>query len=281
MSLGRALLLLGRVSNLPTVFSNCLAAFILGGAGEWHRLAFAIIGATLFYLGGMYLNDAWDAGFDKRFRKERPIPSGAIGEKIVWIIGSLQLATGLICFTLAKVPISLSLTLSSAILVYNALHKVVDYSPFLMALCRFVLFLCVASIGEKGITGASIWGAIALACYILGLSHLAKGESGENQKPNPLPCLLLAVPPLLAFLVHDGEYRFYGLTLIILYVAWMFHCLRKLWMNAVPITEAISGLLAGIILVDLLTLGLDNPNWILLAMLFVIALLCQRFVPAT
>ncbi|HEY0550448.1 MAG TPA: UbiA family prenyltransferase, partial [Verrucomicrobiae bacterium] len=74
----RALLLLGRVSNLPTVWSNCLAGWLLGGGGEWPQFAVLCGGATLLYVGGMFLNDAFDAEFDAQHRRERPIPSGAI-----------------------------------------------------------------------------------------------------------------------------------------------------------------------------------------------------------
>ena len=70
----RALLVLGRVSNLPTVWSNCLAAWWLAGGGTVERLPFLLLGATLLYTGGMFLNDAFDADFDNQYRKERPIP---------------------------------------------------------------------------------------------------------------------------------------------------------------------------------------------------------------
>ena len=60
----RTLLVLGRASNLPTVWSNCLAGWILGGGGPHKRLLALCGGATLLYVGGMFLNDAFDAQFD-------------------------------------------------------------------------------------------------------------------------------------------------------------------------------------------------------------------------
>src|SRR4030095_6179699 len=94
----RTFLILARASNLPTVWSNCLAGWLLGGGGDWLevaiprvrgagvRLNFAILclGATFLYTGGMFLNDAFDADFDRHFRPERPIASGAISEKEEW-----------------------------------------------------------------------------------------------------------------------------------------------------------------------------------------------------
>ncbi len=70
------LLLLGRVSNLPTVWSNCLAGWLVAGGGEVRSLLWLSLGATFHYLSGTYLNDAIDAQFDAQHRRERPIPSG-------------------------------------------------------------------------------------------------------------------------------------------------------------------------------------------------------------
>jgi hypothetical protein len=70
----RTLLVLGRVSTLPTVWSNCLAGWWLSGGGSWERFAMICLGATCLYVGGMYLNDAFDAQFDQQHRPERPIP---------------------------------------------------------------------------------------------------------------------------------------------------------------------------------------------------------------
>src|SRR2546429_470557 len=50
----RTLLVLGRVSNLPTVWSNCLAGWWLGGGGNIDKLPFLLEGATFLYTGGMF-----------------------------------------------------------------------------------------------------------------------------------------------------------------------------------------------------------------------------------
>ena len=93
----RALLVLGRVSNLPTVWSNCLAGWLLSGGGTWSRFGLLLFAATCLYIGGMYLNDAFDAEFDRRHRPERPIPSGAVRAETVWLLGFVWLGAGLLC----------------------------------------------------------------------------------------------------------------------------------------------------------------------------------------
>jgi 4-hydroxybenzoate polyprenyltransferase len=70
---------IGRVSNLPTVWTNVLAgAFLSGHAADVTTLLWVMLAITLFYTGGMYLNDAFDADIDARERPNRPIPSGQI-----------------------------------------------------------------------------------------------------------------------------------------------------------------------------------------------------------
>ncbi|HEX2137225.1 MAG TPA: prenyltransferase, partial [Microvirga sp.] len=55
------LLRLGRVSNLPTVWTNVAAATAIAGGDPLSGRAASVFAAmTLFYLGGMYLNDAFD-----------------------------------------------------------------------------------------------------------------------------------------------------------------------------------------------------------------------------
>src|SRR5579862_2051883 len=90
----RALLVLGRVSNLPTVWSNCLAAWCLAGGGKVNRFALVCAGATLLYTGGMFLNDACDVEFDQRYRPERPIIASQISLPAVWVIAGMLLLLG-------------------------------------------------------------------------------------------------------------------------------------------------------------------------------------------
>ncbi len=283
LSRGRALLVLGRVSNLPTVWSNCFVAFVLSGGNLRSDWAFLMTGATFFYLGGMFLNDAFDADFDRQFRKERPIPSGAVSERAVWILGGLQLAFGFFCFSAtSRAPYGLSLLLGVSILVYNAAHKAVSWSPFLMALCRFFLFLAVASVRQAGVTGTVLWSAIALSSYIVGLSYVARRES-SGELISWWPCLFLAFPAILAFAVNDGVYRVSGLATILVYAGWTFFCLRGIYWTSQPnISMAVSRLLAGIVWVDLMALGLGNAGQtVLMVGFFGAALLLQKFVPAT
>src|SRR4051794_47121 len=120
----RALLILGRVSNLPTVWSNCLAGWLLGGAVFAEKLPYLFVGTTFLYIGGMFLNDAFDADFDRIYRRERPIPSGAISLKVVWTWGSVWLVGGAAAlFLTGTLPGILGLLLAGCIVWYDTIHK--------------------------------------------------------------------------------------------------------------------------------------------------------------
>ena len=89
---------LGRISNLPTVWTNALAGAVLatGGLPEPSAILIACLALTLFYEGGMWLNDAFDAEIDARERANRPIPNREIARSKVFLGGGLMLASGLV-----------------------------------------------------------------------------------------------------------------------------------------------------------------------------------------
>jgi 4-hydroxybenzoate polyprenyltransferase len=176
----RTLLVLGRVSNLPTVWSDCLAAWCLGGRGSVAALVGVALAASFFYVGGMFLNDAFDADFDQYHRPTRPIPSGAISRREVWQWGFIGLGYGLASAAwLGLTAVNLwAVLLGLCILIYDASHKRVPFAPVLMGLCRLCVYLMAASAATHGISGEVVWKGLTLAAYVVGLSCLARKESG-------------------------------------------------------------------------------------------------------
>lgn len=278
----RTLLILGRVSNLPTIWSNCLAGWLLGGAGSPGTLVRLCLGASLMYVAGMYLNDAFDAEFDRQHRRTRPIPSGAIPEESVWQIGWLLLVSGMVVVaTLGPGPAVVGGLLAGAILIYDATHKALAVSPLLMALCRFLLYLLAASTGVRGISGPAIWGGVALAGWIVGLSYVAKRESTTGRLPR-WPLTALALPLFFATLTDTGESRLAGLLAGSVLALWALWCLRHTFdAGGRNLGLTVAGLLAGICLVDWLAV-LPSPGGVLIFLgCFGMSLLAQRYVPAT
>ncbi|MEO6035368.1 MAG: UbiA family prenyltransferase [Verrucomicrobiota bacterium] len=279
----RTLLILGRTSNLPTVWSNCVTGWFLGGGGNAARLFWLFLGATLLYTGGMFLNDAFDADFDRQHRRQRPIPSSAISEHDVWLYGFLQLGVGLLLLVqLGIITAILSILLVGCILLYDAIHKLVAISPLLMAACRLFLYLVAASVADDGVQGLVVWSGLALAMYIVGLSYLARKESSRGPLNN-WPCYLLAGPLLLGATVNYGDGKILPVVILFLLAAWILWCLRHIfWRPQRNIGFTVSLLLAGIPLVDWLALGGGTPLVsAIFLLLFFAALLFQRFIPAT
>ena len=277
----RAYLVLGRVSNLPTVWSNCAAGYLLAGGGPWGRLLLLCLGATLVYTAGMFLNDAFDAEFDRRHRRERPIPAGTARLQSVWTGGWIGLLVGgAILIPLGKTVAIFAVLLVISVIIYDAIHKQTPLAPLIMASCRFLLYLCAAAAGIDGVTGWAVWSGLALACYIVGLSYLARRES----LPGPLrywPALLLGSPFLLAFFLNGPDFRVAGGMAVIL-LAWILYALRHTyWTRTRQVGRSISGLLAGIVLVDALAVSGPPGLLAILGGLFLLTLLLQRKIPAT
>lgn len=283
LSFLRTLLVLGRVSNLPTVWSNCLAGWWLGGAGNRDKLPYLFAGATFLYVGGMFLNDAFDAQFDRQYRTERPIPSHAIALKTVWVWGVGWLALGACCLAwVGTLTGIMGLALAGCIVLYDAIHKRVAFAPVLMGLCRFVLYLAAVSSVATGWNARAICCSLAIFAYIIGLSYVARRESA----PGPLrywPVLLLATPVVVALVFHRATHLESALLLSAVFALWTIKSLRyTLWTQERNIGKTVSALLAGIVLVDWLAAANAPRDYgVAFIVLFLSALLFQRYVPAT
>ncbi len=194
----RTYLQLGRVSNLPTVWSNVVAGSLLSGASPLAPLAG--LSLSLFYVAGMFLNDAWDAEIDARERPERPIPSGKITRREVFTVGGVLLLVAVVSLVAAS-PTPLAATLSGLclagfILIYNRHHKGNTHAPWLMGSCRALVYICAATAGGGSLQPALLAGAFSLLLYVSSLTYVARFESGQRLTAY-WPLLFLSAPLLL------------------------------------------------------------------------------------
>jgi 4-hydroxybenzoate polyprenyltransferase len=177
----RAYLLLSRVSNVPTVWTNVLAGMCASSlAFEWPdylRLAAAV---TLFYTAGMLLNDAFDLPFDRRSRPERPIPSGDVSKAEVFAIGALLLVAAELLLPLRRDVLLLGAALGAAIVAYDYHHKGSQVAPLVMGVCRGLVYVLAAA-SVAGMTGVALVGALLMTAYVAGLTVVAK-LAGANAR---------------------------------------------------------------------------------------------------
>ncbi len=282
----RTLLILGRVSNLPTVWSNLLAGIVFAeSVGNLPALAATLAGGSFIYIGGMYLNDFCDAGFDAQYCPERPIPAGKISRPTVGGLAFLWFVLGFACLApLGWSAAGFSLVLIAAVVAYDFRHKGVVWAPALMGFCRFLLYFLAPSI-SPGRVGWTVVGtdAAALGLYVAGITYLARGESRPGKRVRWAVLLLLApvVLPIISGLPKDLFLQWLFASALLL--GWMAWLLVPLWRKTKPsIGRVVGGLLAGIVLVDIVAItpviGFEAA---LFLPLFLLALLLQRIIPAT
>jgi 4-hydroxybenzoate polyprenyltransferase len=182
----RVALELGRVSNLPTVWTNVLAGCVLAGAWPGAAgLAALATAFSLFYVGGMYLNDAFDRHWDASHRPERPIPSGRAGAMPVFAIGFVLLAAGLAgVVAVARrgseppwTTLVAGVALAALIVLYDAWHKGNALAPVLMGLCRAGVYVTAGLAAGGTLRPALLAGAGLGAAWVTALSLVARHEA--------------------------------------------------------------------------------------------------------
>jgi 4-hydroxybenzoate polyprenyltransferase len=179
------LLRLGRVSNLPTVWTNTLTGVVLGGGAlSSIEVPALIVAFTFFYTAGMFLNDAFDRESDRRARPDRPIPAALIRAETVFALGYGMVLLGILMIVfmgtaLAKgwVPTVSAAILAAAIISYNASHKQNPFGPWIMGLCRALIYVTGAAVVSGHISATVMSGAAILFGYVAGLTYVAKRPS--------------------------------------------------------------------------------------------------------
>jgi 4-hydroxybenzoate polyprenyltransferase len=245
------LLKLGRVSNLPTVWTDVLAGAVLaGGAWQNWRFGVALVAMTLFYVGGMYLNDYFDRFIDARERPERPIPAGDISAAAVAAVGFGLLVAGVVLIAATGLTAALlGLLLAAVIVGYDWYHKGNPVAPVVMGLCRALVYWGAATAVAGVVPTFVSLAALALLAYVAGLTYAARQES-YDRVGNLWPLLLLAVPFAAALpALREG---FLAIAIYLLPIAatvYAVYLLAKRPM-AGAVSRAVGLLIAGISLVD-------------------------------
>jgi 4-hydroxybenzoate polyprenyltransferase len=285
--MARDALILGRVSNLPTLWSNVLAGAALSGAAiATEVLAPLLLALSLLYIAGMYLNDAFDAAIDRAERPERPIPAGRVTVRAVFIAGFALPAGLAMVIVLAAVtgrgaaPVVAALALAAAIVFYDVHHKANRFSPVVMGLCRALVYVTAALILAPH--QPALWPAAAmLLSYLVGLTYAAR-EEHLGQLRHLWPLAFLSAPLLYA--LPAATESALAAVLLLLLAGWLALAVRRLRRRAAgDVPRAVAALLAAICLIDAIVIaGQGLPLLALVtAALFPLTLVAQRVIPAT
>jgi 4-hydroxybenzoate polyprenyltransferase len=278
----RAWLILSRGSNLPTVWSSVLVGWLaatywdglssslwLGKPGMvdfaqpadgpivFWTLPWLLLAVSAIYVGGMILNDAFDAAWDAQHRPTRPIPSGAVSRAAALAVGFGLLFAGAAgavlvrALRMADFPLVvegrlgsgvatvavLVVTLVAAVLIYDRWHKGVAWAPAVMGLCRALLPLlggAVASVDFLAMLGTApgfylLLGAATLWGHTFGLTWVARHEATDRTPPGWTAWALYVVPLPLA--CYAGFSRSGSSVLawptLALFVLWLWYSNRR------------------------------------------------------
>lgn len=173
-----------RVSNIPTVWTNVLAAMVLSQAPAlWPAYFLTALSMSLFYAAGMCLNDAMDASIDRIQRPFRPIPAGAISISGAYALSFALLTGALLLLLIAPFARAFypGLVLAVLIILYDSYHKETSLSILLMAACRLMVFV-ITSAALSGTVNAPVLIAGGVqAAYVLLVSAVARFENARER----------------------------------------------------------------------------------------------------
>ncbi|MEO5916442.1 MAG: UbiA family prenyltransferase [Luteolibacter sp.] len=310
-----ALLSTARVANVPSVVSNVWVGVVLGivmrvyaeewiPSAPWVPAGFLAVAGVLLYIGGNFFNDWMDHKWDAEHRPERALPRGLFPTRLYAALA--------VCLMGAGVTVAGAVNLRSGmvaggivfwIIVYTVWHKRSAWAVVPMGMCRALLpvmgFLALLpKVDSISMVIMISPVACGLFAYIMGLSLSARYES-MAKPPMRVGVMSRGLLLMTAVFLALGN-RIFSLDRlasiwgVLPYLVWTGCCLR-FWRKPVP--KLVSGLLAGIPLVDWMVLlpvaatFAGNPRegaWHLAIVSFAIpplafvsALLLQRLAPAT
>lgn len=208
----KTLLTLGRVSNLPTVWMNAIAAtaLTLSATGDDFSLAqllMILAGLSCLYAGGMSFNDYCDRHWDASHQPFRPIPAGKASAKTVLAISLALFVAGVILLAQTGPSFAAAIGLLSLIIAYDILHKQFSSSVFLMASTRLGVYIVAAfAVSSSPPTSIFVLGMVQ-ATYTLLVTVVARYENRLGSRfdfpliPWMIACMGLVDGLVLGFLL--------------------------------------------------------------------------------
>ena len=257
-----------RISNLPTIWSNVLVgAAITAGAARQHALPVAvyksvnwtvtiayIVAVSLFYVGGMALNDVVDAHRDAEHRPSRPIPSGRIELHKAQTFVFLCFAFGLgIVGYIETAALAIAVPLVIVIFLYDFLNKKWSGAILFMGLSRSLVYLLAASDADADFGAFNftvLMFALILGSYTIAITVIARGEHKKIIDNRKWLSLLMPALALAGGLVIWPAKWLLAVGLGLALLCWMARSVRFVFQKPSKTMQAVLTWLAGISVID-------------------------------
>ena len=276
---------LGRISNLPTVWSNVLAGATLAGVGiDLATVFILLIAMSLVYTAGMFFNDLFDQDFDRQNRPDRPIPAGETTAASVrhWAAAMMLVALLLLGVNTSIsaieswYPVFSGVVLCALVLLYDWRHKGNPFGPLIMGSCRGMVYITAALSLFPEVSLQLIIAALCMTAWVLGLTMVAK-------KKNVIAGFIVLVVSLNV-IIFSAAGATLGLTELItlsalsvaLVYGFVFLCRDGKYWNPVTLLIASISLLDALVIVSVT--GAFSGLAMVAAGLFAVTLLFQRFI---
>jgi 4-hydroxybenzoate polyprenyltransferase len=207
----------------------------------------------------MFLNDYFDADWDRQHRPERPVARGEVTRGTVgaWALGlfcaGLTLLTAYCWLVLGRLQsVLVALGLIAAIGIYNRWHKGYALAPVVMGACRAGTYLLGAACVTPQPDAALTWAALASFVFVVGLTHLARFETGTRVERLWLAASLFAPACVALWLLWTTPGAAFGAAalLLVAQASWIGRAIRDVKRGGPAIGKAIASLIAALALVD-------------------------------
>ncbi|MEO0447333.1 MAG: hypothetical protein AAF191_14770, partial [Verrucomicrobiota bacterium] len=201
-----------------------------------------------------------------------------ISQRTATWLGGGFLGAGLVLFLLLQASPLMVFALGASILAYNAFHKKWKGAYWIMGACRLFLFLTPSSIPSQ--PSLELWFAgLLLLLFVAGITLAARGEASHQEVPG-FAFTLLYAPCLSLLVVGNREYTLVAVLLLLLWIRGVHHFLQT---GKLSVSGFVGCLLAGMVIVDAISLSHLHPILPpLICLLFLpLNLFLQRFIPAT
>jgi 4-hydroxybenzoate polyprenyltransferase len=280
---------LGRVSNLPTTFSNVLVGSAIGiasgGTLRWWVVALLWLAIASFYVAGMALNDLADASVDAQERPGRPIPSGRVSRRgaLAFILGLFFVGLGLLSI-ISLLALAAGTVLVSLIVIYDLIHLHFPGSVIFMGLCRGLIYV-IAAIAMRWPPDWTLLGpfAGAITIYTVSFTVIARSETKEQLDLRKWISILIPIIVIVPAIILRPSPWHWTIAALVLTLAWLVQSISAVFATPLRTREAVMTWISGFCLIDGLYLTLLNQPWLaaIASACFVLTVLSQRRIAGT